>query len=64
MQIDIGFGDVVTPSAEERNSRVGSRNSSAVYSAYCTATGRSSSGLKNRLARAAKMIGVKPITAA
>ena len=27
-------------------------------------TGRSNSGLKNRLARAAKMIGVKPITAA
>ena len=27
-------------------------------------TGRSNSGLKNRLPRAAKMIGVKPITAA
>ena len=27
-------------------------------------TGRSNSGLKNRLARAAKMIGVKPIMAA
>ena len=26
-------------------------------------TGRSNSGLKNRLARAAKMIGVKPTTA-
>jgi hypothetical protein len=26
-------------------------------------TGRSNSGLKNRLARPAKMIGVKPITA-
>ena len=32
--------------------------------AYRTATGRSNSGLKNRLAIAAKMIGVKPITAA
>ena len=31
--------------------------------AYRTATGRSNSGLKNRLARAAKMIGVKPTTA-
>ena len=29
-----------------------------------TGTGRSNSGLKNRLARAAKMIGVKPTTAA
>ena len=30
----------------------------------CAETGRSNSGLKNRLARAAKMIGAKPITAA
>jgi len=32
--------------------------------AYCIGTGRNKSGLKNRLAMAAKMIGVKPITAA
>jgi len=32
--------------------------------AYCIGTGRNNSGLKNRLAMAAKMIGVKPITAA
>jgi len=31
--------------------------------AYCAVTGRSNSDLKNRLPRAAKMIGVKPITA-
>ena len=31
--------------------------------AYRTATGRSNLGLKNQLARAAKMIGVKPTTA-
>ena len=31
---------------------------------YCIGTGRSNSGLKNRLPRAAKMIGVNPITAA
>ena len=31
---------------------------------YGAETGRSNSGLKNRLAMAAKMIGVKPITAA
>jgi hypothetical protein len=35
------------------------------YAVACsTGTGRSNSGLKNRLARAAKMIGVKPITTA
>ena len=35
------------------------------YAVACgTGTGRSNSGLKNRLARAAKMMGVKPITAA
>jgi len=38
--------------------------SSAVRLFYCTGTGRSNCGLKNRLPRAAKMIGVKPITAA
>ena len=32
--------------------------------ATSTGTGRSNSGLKNRLPRAAKMIGVKPITTA
>ena len=32
--------------------------------AYGIGTGRNNSGLKNRLAMAAKMIGVKPITAA
>ena len=32
--------------------------------AYCAGTGRNDSVLKKRLARAAKMIGVKPITAA
>ena len=32
--------------------------------AYCTGTGRNNSGLKNRLAMAAKMIGAKPIRAA
>ena len=32
--------------------------------AYGAGTGRSNSGLKNRLPRAAKMIGVKPITTA
>ena len=37
---------------------------SFVRSSYCTGTGRSNLGLKNRLPRAAKMIGVKPITAA
>jgi len=31
--------------------------------AYWTTTGRSNLDLKNRLARAAKMIGVKPTTA-
>ena len=30
----------------------------------CTGTDRSNSGLKNRLAIAAKMIGMKPVTAA
>jgi hypothetical protein len=34
------------------------------YAAYSAGTGRINSGLKNRLPRAAKMIGVKPITAA
>ena len=37
---------------------------SPLRSSYCTGTGRSNSGLKNRLPRAAKMIGVNPITAA
>ena len=35
------------------------------YAVVCwTGTGRSNSGLKNRLSRAAKIIGAKPITAA
>jgi hypothetical protein len=37
---------------------------SLLRSSYCTGTGRSYCGLKNRLAMDAKMIGVKPITAA
>ena len=45
---------------------LGDRGSGARYNALTcsTGTGRCNSGLMNRLARAAKMIGVKPITEA
>ena len=50
--------------SKDNDASRGSHSAASCYALAYAGTGRSNSGLKNRLARAAKMIGVKPITAA